>query len=328
MIVKLPAGYDVSHWKEIPDFKAVSPRPVLFITKATEAHPGTIWNHTDDKFERFFQGMMEIGVIRGAYHFFRSASDPIKQADHFVQTISRFDILPTDILILDAEEINPKAPQLWAWLNYVKTKFPNNLVMLYSRKNILDSIAMTFGEREFFKTIPIWTAGYPYFPDLFGSVPAMYIPDQSKFGEVYLWQYSEVGQITGIIGGVDLNWVSPKLLSIMGSNEVKEVSMATWTGRSKVVAKVWRDVGLLQVASIPAGTDVSGDQSKVVSGVKYLHVTTPANYFGWTKAEWFNYTEGTPPPPPPPPEEPTIVKTHQIDVYSDGKISVDGNPLI
>ena len=208
MIIKQPCCFDISHWKEILDFKLVDPRPTLFITKATE---GT--SIVDAKFPRFFAGMREIGVHRGVYHFNRKALDAVRQAQHFCNTIRP--VVSSDILILDMEEGGEKAPQLWAWFEYVKRAFPNNLLMIYSTAGLLNAIAMTAAEKEYFRQIPTWAAGYPWFPDLFSSVPGGYIPDQSKWGPVYLWQYSEHGKVTGIQGDVDLNWISASLISLL-----------------------------------------------------------------------------------------------------------------
>mgnify|MGYP001590733052 CR=1 FL=1 len=210
MMIKIPCCFDVSHWKEILDFNLVDPRPLLFITKATE---GTTF--VDAKFARFFEGMKQIGVRRGAYHFNRKALDPVNQAMHFCNTI-RPHVVSSDILILDMEEGGERASQLWAWFEYVKRAFPDNLLMIYSTKLLLNAIIMTAGEKEYFKKIPTWTAGYHWFPDLYPSVPSGYIPDQTKWGPVYLWQYSAHGAVTGIQGDVDLNWISPAFISLLG----------------------------------------------------------------------------------------------------------------
>jgi len=93
-----------------------------------------------------------------------------------------------DILMLDVEEGGEKASQLWAWFHYVRSAFPNNICMLYSRKSVLDLIVMTQSERDYFKQIPVWTSGYPDNPDLLPSVPSWYIPDQTRWGQVLLWQ--------------------------------------------------------------------------------------------------------------------------------------------
>ncbi len=302
MIIKSPVCVDVSHWKEIPDFKLVSPKPSLFITKATEAHPGSPYYHTDEKFPRFFEGMMEIGSIRGAYHFHRKSLNPYRQADHFINVISKMDILPTDLLILDAEEGGERAAQLWAWFEQVKKAYPNNKLILYSRKNILDPIYMTEAEKRYFQGIKIWTAGYPFFPDLFSKVPVAYVPDRSKYGETVLWQYSEKGSVQGIQGAVDLNWIEPAFYESLGDNSMAEEAInftGTCTDGSN---KVWSSIGGTQIGNVKDGSSVRGDRRASVAGILYLHLTSPI--VGWTKKQWFNVvyqTEPVPPPPPPPP---------------------------
>jgi len=215
MIIKPPVVYDVSHWKEIADFGKVSPRPYLCITKATEAHPGSGFNHTDDKFVRFFDGMRAAGIFRGAYHFFRKNFNATKQAAHFVDTIRPY-LIDKDMLALDIEEGGETASQIIEWINYVESKLPN-LILIYSRKNILDPIPMTAEQASRLKQYPVWTAGYPLFPDLYSTVPSSYIPNQTRWGKPWLWQYSSKGEVQGIVGAVDLNWIDPIFVAYLGA---------------------------------------------------------------------------------------------------------------
>lgn len=238
MIIKSPPFYDVSHWKSIPDFYKVSPRPLLFGTKATE---GT--SLVDSKFVTFFDGMKSIGVHRLAYHFHRKALTAYDQARHFINTVRPY-ITQKDIIALDVEEGGETAAQLKKWFEYVMAEFPNNEYWIYSRKNLLDpismflklildetliqpalnSIQMTLAERDFFtKKTKTWVAGYPTNPDLYTSVPSFYIPDQTKWGPVAAWQYSAKGQITGIVGEVDLNWMSPQLIASLQTPDTHTV---------------------------------------------------------------------------------------------------------
>lgn len=316
MIVKSPACYDGSHyWSSVPDFKLIDPRPAVLIFKATEAYPGAPFsNTTDPKFIDYFSRSMEIGCIRGAYHFFRKNYDATRQANHFLSVMSKVDVLSTDMLILDIEEGGEKASQLWAWFEAVRREYPNNLPLIYSRKNILDAIVMTYSEKEYFKKIATWTAGYPYFPDLYSSVPNSkiysYVPDQSKYGPVYFWQYSEVGIIKGINGSVDLNWINPTYLPLLGTNSIGEVSMANFSAKCTTQAKVWSDVGGANLNhDIKVGETVYGDSEKSVSGVVYLHLNSPIS--GWTKKQWFSvtYTPDPDPDPTPIPTEKKIVKS-------------------
>lgn len=335
-IIKLPPIYDISHWKEVRDFKLVLPRPVLFITKATEAAPNTGYSgHTDGKFVRFFEGMMEIEVLRGAFHFMRKTVDPVRQAKHFVDTVSKVDILPTDYLILDMEETGETAPRMWAWCDYVMKSFPENELIIYSRKGLLDLIKMTEAEKAFFRKIKTWSAGYPTYPDNFKSIPLAYTPDQTKWGPTALWQYSSHGRVDGItteLGAptdVDLNLASPAFqVALQGRLVIGEKVMANYTGKATTVpAKVWKSIGGAEINRITVlGTAIKADAEQTVSGVKYLHLTSP--FVGWSKAQWFQYSPVTTPPPPPPPDpEPTEDK---VEIYVNGtlKYTITGKIVI
>jgi len=214
MKIKSPKVYDVSHWKEILDFSVISPCPVLIITKATEAHIGAPFNHTDDKFVRFFDGMAKAGIRRGAYHFFRKNHDAVKQAQHFVNIIKPY-VHRNDILALDIEEGGETAAQIIEFCDYVQGKYPDNIFLIYSAKWILDQVVMNERQKDRLKNIPTWIAGYPFYPDMFDTVPISYIPNQSKWGNVWLWQYSEKGVVEGIQGAVDLNWIDPVFYALI-----------------------------------------------------------------------------------------------------------------
>jgi hypothetical protein len=76
---------------------------------------------------------------------------------------------------------------------------------------------MTTEQAAYFRTIPIWTAGYPANPDLYNYVPSFYIPNPLKFGPVWLWQYSDKAVAQGIDGAVDANWMSPEIITYLGA---------------------------------------------------------------------------------------------------------------
>jgi GH25 family lysozyme M1 (1,4-beta-N-acetylmuramidase) len=210
MITKEPPVYDISHWKDVSDFNAIRPRPLLIITKATEDV-----SFVDGDFVRFMQGIKDAGIHRGCYHFHRKAFDGGRQAEHFIRVVENH-IDDKTLLILDVEEGDEEASSLWEWFETVRRRFPNNRLMLYSSRRILDTIGMTFAERVYFRFIPTWIAGYPFFPDDFQTIPNFYVPDPTRFGTPWLWQYSEKGQIEGIIGDVDLNWIDPILIGELG----------------------------------------------------------------------------------------------------------------
>jgi hypothetical protein len=149
------------------------------------------------------------------------------------------------------------------WCEYVRAQFPRNLLIIYSRKNILEAIPtflgrsvdikglvkkavpylpalvlkgldyifakaemrhgvlnaipMTMAERAYFKEIPTWPAGYPFNPDIYRTIPSFYVPDQTRWGEPWLWQYSDKGSVKGISNEVDLNLGLPKLIAWLGN---------------------------------------------------------------------------------------------------------------
>lgn len=244
MNIKTPPAYDISHYEEVLDFKLVKPVPKLVICKATE---GTTW--VDDKFYRFMAGLKGAGIRRGAYHFHRKAYDPVAQANLFHTACLQAGVDKHDILVLDVEEGGESADQLQVWFQMVSYWYPDNLLMLYSRKNILDPIPTTLlegqdeheidklifhthplnliettaSQSEFFRHIPVWTAGYPANPDLYATVPSWYVPDQTRWGPPWMWQYTDAGVVEGVQGKVDLNWMSPELLAWLGEDVPPDV---------------------------------------------------------------------------------------------------------
>jgi len=225
--------YDVSHWEIINDFDALNPAPYLVICKATEGA-----NYQDETFLDYMNGLKSAGIRRGAYHFHRKAYGAVDQALNFVSMCKVAQITKDDILVLDVEEGGETAQQLMDWFILVMATYPENLFMIYSRKNILDPIQTIFNklglgshplsaiqttqaQADFFKQIPVWTAGYPLYPDLYSSPPASYIPDQTRWGPVWAWQYSDAGNVGGVQGNVDVNWMSPELLNWL-SNGIPE----------------------------------------------------------------------------------------------------------
>ena len=300
-------AYDISHYKIIKDFSKISPIPAILITKATEGHPGSIYNHTDSTFFKYFQSMMDINVVRGAYHFFRKSLNPYRQAEHFIDILSKMDVLRTDILVLDVEEGGEKASRLWTWIETVKNAFQNNPLWIYSRKNILDPIYLTPAERSYFKKIPTWTAGYPKVADYYLSdrVPSAYIPDQSKFGETVMWQYTSNGKVGGIVGGVDTNWINPMLY------ESLEYPIAVYTDvehstSSHNPLKVFSKPGGVLIETLSPDTRINSSRLCTLYENTYLQVSN-----GWVKLD--SSTDIEPP-----------IAEEYIEVYINGALKVSG----
>lgn len=210
MVIKEPAVYDTSHWERVPDFALVKPRPVLVMTKATEGN-----FYRDPTMPNYLADLKQDGIRRGVYHFFRKAYDPVEQANYFINYITPY-ITSDDILALDFEEGGETADQLIAFLNRLAFQFPTNITLNYSRKNLMDPISMTTAQKDFLKQYPTWIAGYPTNPDLYSSIPPAYIPDQTKWGVPWLWQYTDRGMPEGTSGdGTDCNWIDPVFYALI-----------------------------------------------------------------------------------------------------------------
>lgn len=304
MIIKTPVSYDVSHWRPISDFASLNPFPYLVFTKATEAVTGI-----DETFIPNFADLKQDGIHRGAYHFFRKFYDAAKQAQHFCNTVAPY-ITDKDILALDVEEGGEKAAQLQTWFEYVQAKFPHNLMMIYSRKNILDPIEMNAAQKEFFKKIKVWTSGYPYHPDAYSSVPVYYIPDQSRWGPVWMWQYTDHGQVEGGgAEGLDCNWVSHELAAYLGpAPSLPPPTEGETMYTCQVKASATPYVNIRQAASATSadiGNVYPGDiftADRIASGpdnsgniIQYLHGVNP--FIGYVAAQYCDYSVVTDPPP-------------------------------
>jgi len=217
MRIKLPMVIDLSHWEQVVDWDDIEPRPVLIATKATEGN----W-YRDDTFLSYWAGMKFNGFPRMCYHFNRKSIPGQIQAKYFIDFIQPAGIVPDDLLCLDLEEGGESAKEIINWIAEVEMVFPHNRILIYSRKNILeavtgavgalhpvwDLISMTETQSNRLRQYPTWIAGYPTFPDDFNELPAFYVPDQTKWGPVALWQYSPKGVLPGINGEVDVNWIA------------------------------------------------------------------------------------------------------------------------
>ena len=210
MIIKQPAAFDTSYYELILDFAAVSPRPALVCTKATEGS-----GIRDSKFLTYWADLKQDGIRRACYHFHRKAIDAVLQALNFINAVKAGGVDPQDYFVLDIEEGGETPAQIIAWLDKVEQNFPNT-IMLYSTANLLSQLAAkcTPAQLTRLKKYPLWIAWYPLNPDDFSALPASFYP--AGLGPVWMWQYSESALVPGIVGEVDANWLSPTFRAILG----------------------------------------------------------------------------------------------------------------
>ena len=320
----------MSHWKEILDFNLISPRPYLIITKATEGV-----SITDSKFVRFMDGMRRAGYLRGCYHFHRKALSPLDQADFFCGFIEPY-IDRDTLLILDVEEGGESAAALQTWFNTVRSIYPFNRVLLYSRRDILEAMLMTAVQKEYFKQIFVWAAGYPTNPDLYDYVPSVYMPDPSRFGPVALWQYSAHGAVDGIVGDVDLNWISPAYYQLLGGTPVPPdtggtmlygtvITTATLQIRSGP-GTAYQDIGDLHYGDkLEASESVGGwwKLTRIIRKDGAVEVPALTESYAYSNGGLYIRTDT-----PPVVDPPAVTLKHTIRIYSDGSYQVDSLPVV
>ena len=76
-------GIDVSNYQGFVDWAAVRASGKRYaFCKATEGR-----TFTDAKFLSNYAAMRQNGILRGAYHYGRPGSDPVMQADFFLNTV-------------------------------------------------------------------------------------------------------------------------------------------------------------------------------------------------------------------------------------------------
>jgi len=198
------SGIDVSKYQGRIDWPAVASSPIRFaIMRATLGN-----RYRDERFAQNLAGATKNGLVVGAYHFAKPTfglRDARGEADHFLRVarMKAGDVLP----VLDIEEtggLSPRQLRIWAqaWLHRVHSR-TGVRAMIYSGNHFWRGAMRNtswFGQRGH----PLWVAHW--------NVGAPDIPGNRWAGTGYtVWQWSATGNIPGIKGHVDQNWVNGDL---------------------------------------------------------------------------------------------------------------------
>lgn len=185
-------GIDVSHyqgdidWEEVKKMKIRGDSITFVFIKATE---GT--TYFDKYFSKNWKESQKMGLICGAYHYFKPDMSGEQQAKHFIENVKiKKGNLPP---VLDIEELGEKKlpevkKELKIWLNIVEKQY-NIKPIIYSNRVFLED---NIGEE--FKKYIIWVAQYKNLT-----------PPEVGFQKWTFWQHSAEGNVNGINGNVDLN---------------------------------------------------------------------------------------------------------------------------
>ena len=184
-------GIDVSTYQGDVDWATVANQGILYaFAKATEGA-----SSTDPSFLRNWTNMKTFGIVRGAYHFFRPAKDPIVQANNFLQlvkTIEASDLPPVlDLEVLDGLDARTVINNALRWISTIETAT--------GRKPIVYTYPVFWedklGNPTQFSNYPLWVANF--------ETRTPFVP--SAWRSWAFHQYSESGQLQGIQGNVDHN---------------------------------------------------------------------------------------------------------------------------
>ncbi|MCR5269632.1 MAG: glycoside hydrolase family 25 protein [Prevotella sp.] len=196
--IDYPAGYnihgiDVSHYQGTIDWELLRNRgtidecPIRFVMiKATE---GT--DRLDAKFKRNFSKAHEYGFTRGAYHFYSMHSDAAAQARFFIKNVDlkKGDLPP--VLDVEHKPQNKSKQQfkqdVLCWLRIVEKHYGVKPILYTYYRFKQDYLNDTI-----FNQYPYWIAHY-------------YVDSVSYKGPWKFWQHTDMGQLPGIKGKVDLN---------------------------------------------------------------------------------------------------------------------------
>ncbi|MBL4710366.1 MAG: hypothetical protein JKY48_18200 [Flavobacteriales bacterium] len=185
-------GFDVSHFQGKVDWATIKKSGKHFgIAKATQGI-----TYTDPEFQTNWSEIEGNGMYRGAYHFYVAKDDPIKQAEHFVNTVKDMGAhhLPPalDLEGQSIEGLTVEAYQegVMKWLNYVEEKLGIK-PMIYTNH----PFGNQYLNNDQFSTYQLWIAEY-------GSEEAK-IPEAWTNKSWTGWQFTEHDKTEGLNGSVD-----------------------------------------------------------------------------------------------------------------------------
>lgn len=200
LIIEKPGfqqGLDVSDFDGTVDWIRVRQAGYTFaFAKATE---GETWKAAT--FPRNWRQMEGVGIIRGAYHFFRPTIDAKAQAKHFLDYVNSVDPIGVNDLppVIDLEHYPASVEQQWnslskpervqrvkKWIDVIESEI-NRKPIIYTSYGFWNGWMR--GVRDF-SGYPLWVAHYT--PN-----PQPLIPHE--WDRWTFWQYSDRAEIPGIL---------------------------------------------------------------------------------------------------------------------------------
>jgi len=186
-------GIDVSKWQGTIDWAKVKNQAGVHYA-FIRVSDGV--NTRDAKFAANWAGTKNVGIIRGAYQFFRPSQNVTTQADMMIDALGGA-YTPGDLPpVIDVEDDGGLAPATVAarvrtWVDRVEGALGVKPIVYTGKYFWRDEV----GSPSSFAENPLWIAQYT---SLCPDIPA-------PWAKWTFWQYTDRGTIAGIAGGVDTN---------------------------------------------------------------------------------------------------------------------------
>jgi lysozyme len=133
------SGVDVYHGNKVISFAGNS----FVLLKASEGA-----SYTDEKFANRWAWLKELGIPRGAYHFFRPSVNALDQAAHFAQVLGKLedgDIQPLlDVEVLDGHSAQEARSAVLYCLDALQKKTGRH-PMIYGSPYFLEALKLPVG---------------------------------------------------------------------------------------------------------------------------------------------------------------------------------------
>jgi lysozyme len=193
-------GIDVSKWQGSIDWDAVAADGVVFaFIRVSDgiAYP-------DSYFDINWSEAKRVGIIRGAYQFFRPGADAIAQADLLLDAMGPLetgDLPPVaDVEATDSQTAATIVSKLHQWMDHVEAALGVTPFIYTGKYFWQDNVASSD-----FVSYPLWHAQYT-------SAACPNIANQ--WSDWVIWQYTSSGSVDGISGNVDCNRWNGDLASL------------------------------------------------------------------------------------------------------------------
>ncbi|MBU0553375.1 hypothetical protein KJ940_18025, partial [Myxococcota bacterium] len=186
-------GIDVSKWQGDINWAAVPNDGVRYAIIRVSSGLNTL----DEKFARNWAGARDVGLLRGAYQYFRPSQDAVDQAALFVRRIREegggMELPPViDVETTDDRPAASVARSVRAWIDYVEREMGVRPMIYTGRYFWQDNV----GNDPSFSDYLLWHPQYTS-----AQCPNIAEP----WADWAFWQYSSTGRVSGISGDVDQN---------------------------------------------------------------------------------------------------------------------------